>query len=448
MDADIASLQREMMAATKKCPEDIRKVVSRAIGINSRQLAETFYASILQQPRAGFYLSHDLVQKRLMAGVRNWLTDLLQDTRKDAQGTVQRQLEIGDLHARAFVPVSLIMRGFRDLKTRVLEEVEQTRLSREDFAAAARFVASHFDLALAGMMAGHVGSMDRAARSDEALRLLTIGQDAAAEREKQRAALSEWAQGIFFESHLSGVEGHHPHLADSEFGLWFIHRAALLFASFNEYRLIADLIKRIDEVVDGLSLDGPVDQRLAPLREIKTLVDNIGAMLNMLFDQLQLTNEMHDPLTRLLNRRFLIPAISREIAIQEATNGTHPFCAVAFRIQNFAALNAFLGEGPTDQLVRQTASLLFNTSRSSDSVFSMQRDAFFVIRVETRADEAEQFARSIAERFEAMHIEGNGRGAPAQSLLFGVAEFDGHPNPRHLIDRAEEALRKEDRVEA
>lgn len=444
--ADIASFHREMMVATKLCPEAIRKIVFRAVSVSGAHLAEGFYATLLEQPRAGFFLSHELVQQRLLVGVRDWLVDLFQDGRRDAHATVQRQLELGQLHARAQVPIALIMRGFRDLKSRVLAEVEQTRLSREELAAAARFIATLMDVALAAILAGHVGSLERATRSDEALRLLAIGPDAAAERERQRATLAEWAQGIFFDSHMAPQASRHMPLAESEFGLWFVHRAALLFGRSNEYGLIGEIIARIDEVLAGISADGPFERRIASLREVKGLVDRICVLLNLLFDQLQVSNETRDPLTRLLSRRFLIPVIAREIAIQEESR--RPFSAIAFAIRDFAALNTHLGEARTDQLVRQTASLLFNAARSSDSVFSMGRDAFFVIRVESGGEESRRFAKAIAERFAATHIEGNGAAAPALCLLFGIAEFDGHPNPRHLVHRAEEALRNDARVEA
>lgn len=444
--ADIASFHQEMMAATKLCPDSIRKIVFRAVSVSGARLAQCFYATMLEQPRAKFFLSHELVQQRLLAGVRDWLADLFQEGRRDAHATVQRQLELGQIHARAQVPIALIMRGFRDLKSRVLAEVEQTRLSRDELGTAARFIATLMDLALGAILAGHVGSLERAVRSDEALRLLIIGPDVSAERERQRATLAEWAQGTFFDSHLAPHASHRVPLAESEFGLWFVHRAALLFGRSNEYGLISQAITEIDEVLAGISADVPFDRRIVSLREVKGLISRICALLNLLFDQLQASNETRDPLTRLLSRRFLIPVISREISVQEKSR--RPFSAIAFAIRDFAALNTQLGEARTDQLVRQTASLLFNAARSSDSVFSMGRDAFFVIRVESGEEESRSFAKAIAERFAATHIEGAGAAAPALRLRFGIAEFDGHPNPRHLVHRAEEALRNDAPVEA
>jgi diguanylate cyclase len=110
-------------------------------------------------------------------------------------------------------------------------------------------------------------------------------------------------------------------------------------------------------------------------------------------------------------------------------------------IDNFARLRTRLGEAGADIIVRQTAAMLFNAVRSSDSVFSMGCETFLIIRVETNAREAAAFTRELVEGYAATHFEPNGQSILDNSLSVGVVEYDGHPDPRHLIDRAELALR-------
>lgn len=433
---DLLTLQRELTEIYSTTPVSVRNIVSASVKVSAPALVERFYAAMLAQPSARFFLNHDLVRQRLMGAMRDWLVSLFRQGENEAREIIRRQLEVGHVHARSQVPVSLVMQGFRELKKGLYLELERTRLQREQFALAICFVSVKLDLALGVMTAAYIGSSERAVRSDEALRLFSIGQDLAAERERQRATLAEWAQLVFFDTHMADGNRAPAGLAQSEFGLWFFHRAELLFGQSAEYAAIAAEIGRIDEILQALNVEtAPRDL----LREIKQHIDRIASLLNMLFERLQVGSLTKDPLTQLLSRRFLLTAVSREIALQKTS--THPFSLIMFEIDRFSELRTRLGEARSDQLAQQTATLLFNAARSSDSVFGMRREAFLIIRVESDAYEATKFAQGIVERFMALHLEVDGQIVAGHSLSFGLVEYDGHPDPRHLVQRAEEALR-------
>jgi diguanylate cyclase len=143
----------------------------------------------------------------------------------------------------------------------------------------------------------------------------------------------------------------------------------------------------------------------------------------------------------LLNRRYLRAAVSREVALRRRTR--RPFSMIMLEISQFETLRARLGEAGADTVVQQTAAMLLNAVRSSDTVFSMGRETFLIIRVGTDGREAAVFARSIVESYAATHFSVDGQTILENTLNIGVIEYDGHPDPRRLVDQVANALRNE-----
>jgi len=130
----------------------------------------------------------------------------------------------------------------------------------------------------------------------------------------------------------------------------------------------------------------------------------------------------------------------REIEIQKAQR--RPFSLVLFEINKLDQITRELGHAGADSVIQQTASMLFNVARTGDSVFRMGQGTFLIIRVEADARKASTFASSVAERYAATHFTVEGAPFFDNSLTFAVVEYDGHPDPRHTIIRAERALRE------
>jgi diguanylate cyclase len=371
--------------------------------------------------------------------MKRWLETMFPSGAADVDRLMRLQMEAGAAHARIRVPTSLVMFGIRVLRRYLYEHLKFIRLDPGDLARAHAYVSGSLDLALSAMTAAHVANLERNTRSDEALRLYSIGSDLQAERERQRAILAEWAQHVFFssqdEDHAEPTVG----LSHSDFGIWVTHRGGLLFSQFAEFETIVAAIEEVDLIVG--QLDSAVQkERLDLLRRLKSLIDRIGQLLSLLFDRIMDFGSARDPVTHLLSRRFLRPALSREILLQEKV--PHPFCVILFEIGNFDDLRQGFGEASADAIVQNTATMIFNAARSSDSVFNLGRESFLVIRVESNKDEAAAFAREMADAYAATHFNVEGRSILNNSLNFAIVPYDGHPDPRYLIERAESALRQ------
>lgn len=422
----------------------VRNVVSEIIKRTAAELADHFYRTMMAQPGAEFYLEHETVGTKLRQSLKHWLIDVFQRDIKDIESFLRRQMQIGRTHARIKVPERLVSRGARELKHSINASLRTANLSREEFASAVDFVSTVFDLTLDVITHAHISRSERNARSDEAFRLFSLNQNFATERERQRAALSEWAQTLFFEHQIDSNPLPVQSLAQSEFGLWVAHRAILLFERSLEYRRLLTLITDIDDSIEALRTSA-YEERIDRLKQIRNAIGEMNSLVNLLFDNSLNAQNMRDPTTQLLNRRFVDTVISAEINMQKVSR--RPFSILMIEIDRFSELCARLGDEGADTITRRTAQMIFDATRSGDSIFSMGRETFLIVRVEATLAAANRFADEIARRYSSTHFTVNRKSVLECSLNIGVAEYDGHPDPRELINRTQRALweRKTDR---
>ena len=440
-DEDFAQLKVEISTLSSNVPAPVRAMVASTVKHFAVELVDELWADLAHHARVQALFDNEVIARRFQGALSQWLVEIFPKESIDATPFLMRQSEIGSTHARIQIPTSLSMLVARAFKRGIYNNLKHTRLSRDEFVHAALYVSGVIDVATAAITAAHLSGLDRNLRAEDALRQVSIDHDFRAEREKQKASLAEWAQAVFFGSHIAGgADGVLP-LSRSEFGLWFSHRANLLFGRTAEYASIARLVVEADELVRQLRDEADASRREKLLREIRQIVCQVNNLLSVQFSHSFDMGGAKDPLSRLLNRRYLRAAISREVALRRKTS--RPFSMIMLEISQFDTLRARLGEGGADTVVQQTAAMLLNAVRSSDTVFSMGRETFLIIRVGTDAREAATFARGIVQSYAATHFSINGQTVLQNTLKVGVIEYDGHPDPRRLVDKVANALRNE-----
>ncbi len=440
-DEDFTQLKVEISTLSSNVPQSVRAMVASTVKHFAVELVDDLWLDLARHARVQALFDDEVIAGRFRGALSQWLVDVFPKDAVDATTFLMRQSEIGLTHARIQIPTALSMLAARVLKRGIYNSLKHTRLSRDEFVQAALYVPGIIDVAAAAIAAAHISGLDRSLRAEEALRQVSIDHGFRAEREKQKASLAEWAQAVFFGSHIAGeADGSLP-LSRSEFGLWFSHRANLLFGRSAEYASIAQLVAEADEHARQLRDSAEAARSQGHLCEIRQIVSQINNLLSVLFSHSFDVGSARDPLSRLLNRRYLRAAISREVALRRRTS--RPFSVIMLEISQFDGLRARLGEGGADTVVQQTAAMLLNAVRSSDSVFSMGRETFLIIRVGNDAREAAVFARSIVESYAATHFSIDGQTVLQNSLNVGVIEYDGHPDPRRLVDQVANALRNE-----
>lgn len=420
-----------------------RQAVAEVVREYSAEFAQLFYSSFLQDDNAKRFLSHELVAHKLESSLQRWMIGLLGDPNNiDVPRIVAQQQKVGEVHARLMVPIPLVGRGSRLLKDAVTRRLRERDLSREELSLAQQFLGGMFDLALEVMSTAYMHDTRRSVRASEAYRLFTLGQNVATERERQRAALLEWMQSILLRMHYRDEQQPLPAMRSSEFGLWLHHKGQAMFEGTSELASIMQLVSMIDSTtMPALEAVRQQDDMAAVAQEIHSFqerVDNIKYLLNQLFDRAAQLEGGRDPLTQLLNRRFLLTVLARELAL--AKTGVSTFAVLMADLDHFKAINDAYGHDGGDAILCQVAEILLSATRSSDYVFRYGGEEFLVVLVDTDKNAISGVAQKLCQRIENTSFRLPNGDAVNCTISIGAAVFDGHPDPEYIVKRADNAL--------
>lgn len=416
-----------------------RGQVAAVVSDSANELVDAFYSTLLADAEAGPRLSHEIVSTRLHKGMKGWLRGLLCVREQgDIAVLMATQKKVGEVHARVHIPIHLVMAGARILKNEIAQRLRASDLDGMAASIATQYVCNLFDLAIEQMSRAFMRDINRGARNDEAYRLFALGQNISTERERQRAALLEWSQAVLIGLHYRAPEQVLPRLAASEFGLWLQHKGGVLFESAPALGQITEAVARLDDVVLPRLLQGGPESLPDQVRELQELVARIKHLLNGLFDMVAEIESGSDPLTNVLNRRFLPSVIGREILI--ATREHSIFSVLLLDIDHFKAINDSHGHAGGDQVLRQFAEVVHQSCRSSDFVFRYGGEEFLVVLVDTAREAALAAAEKLGAEIRRHAFAIPEAGSLRITASIGVATFDGHPDYAYLIDRADKAL--------
>ena len=412
----------------------------RVMAEQSAQLADRFYSYMMGHPQAKVFLSADVVHERLHASMSRWLQEIFRHPMSDPAAMVAHQRYVGEVHARIQLPIHLVSRGARlikhDVHLALVSEFDDHQLLAKTVSHVGRLM----DLALELMSVSYERSSQREARTDEAYRLFSIGQNVGVERERQRAVLMEWAHEVMLTLHRSTDAVLLPALRQSEFGLWFHHKAVAMFEGDAEVGQILDIIERVDSAVLPLiqpkgSQGGVHDDRVV---ELQFEVDNLKYLLNNLFERHQETENGRDTLTRLFNRRFLPAVVSREIGVSQ--RGGTGFALLLLDLDHFKRVNDEFGHDGGDLVLQQAAMLLMSCVRSGDFAFRYGGEELLVMLVEVTQDAAMRVAEMVRSKLEGSTFSITKGRTVSVTASIGVAMYNGHPDHQYLIKRADAAM--------
>lgn len=424
-----------------------REALHRIAAEHRKRLARTFYDALLQDAAAAAFLDHAVVADRLARSLEKWLLDLFQDCgERTAEGdqsiaVADDQRRIGEVHARVRVSMALVMRGAGLLKREMSALILASDLDEAARVAALIQLNERMDWAISLMSEAYMQGSLRRAQMDEAFRLFAVGQDVTLERESQHSALLDWLQGVLFRLFEAASAEPLAPIANSPFGLWFRHRAGLIFQGMPSLDAIDRNLKRIDgDLLPAIQQarersDGGLSAELAKL---KGAVGEIKFLLNDLFHSVAGIENGRDPLTRLLNRRFLPTILGRETMIAGQTD--MPLTLLLLDLDWFKAINDEWGHAGGDFVLQRVAEAVMDSVRLNDFVFRYGGEEFLITLVETDAEGAVEVADRIRQRLAALTLRLPNGGMPRVTASIGVATYGGHPDFNLMIEAADRAL--------
>lgn len=371
-----------------------------------------------------------------------WISHLLTLNADEAEAFATRQIEVGNMMARIGLPAHAVSRAMRKLKLWFLLYLDRDDIPRDMAIKAMRLLIATIDTSVEIRETSYQTNRDHQSRIEEAYRLHALGQNLAMERERQRAALMEWSQQLMTALYQPGDRPVLSPLCSSDFGLWLTHKARAIFEGAEEIEAIERAMELIDrDLVPQLSATSYADRDLV-IALISRLQDEVTAIkfcLSTLFESRLEIENGRDPLTHLLNRRFLSTVLMREVALQK----THPgngFCMVMLDVDHFKAINDQYGHLAGDTALQNIAATVVACARPSDFVFRYGGEEIALVLVDCDIATAERVATRIRDAIADTPVILADGTELALTASLGVAAFEGDLDYEKLIARADAAV--------
>lgn len=410
----------------------VREAVRTVAQQHAPDLAQRFYADMLQEEGAITFLAHAALRQRLVQSLHRWVLSVFDGSTVDLAQKVAQQVHVGEVHARIDVPVHLVLHGARALKAQLCALLPVPQ-------AASHHAVALVDLCMEIMSQAYARSMERTDRVKDAYRLHAITHNIGTERERQRAALLEWENQLLCELAMERSHVQLPRMAASDFGLWFHHKGEFLFRGAQEAAHIQTAMQDIDHaLLPALEAHDPVQPRQQQLRRMRESVRRINYQLAALFEQHQELDAGRDVLTRLLNRKFLPVVLGKEMAHAQAQN--EAFAVLVVDVDHFKQINDRYGHDSGDRALQQVAEVLQSACRGGDYVFRLGGEEFLLVLVDVGEAQALALAERLRQRVQGELLRLPQERSTEVTVSIGVALYDGYPDYQRMLQRADAAL--------
>ena len=409
----------------------------RFIQAHVENLVTVFYEQMLKEPEAAHFFKDDIIQKRLIDTLRKWLLETFEVALNlQFEQSVKRQQKVGLVHARVGIPSWFIMRGVREIQRKMFELLQQN--SAQNSLLVCSYIVQIMGLSTEIMCRSYEFNTEKSQEIKHNYRLFSAMQDVAVHKDKQRGSLLDWENELMFKI-FSGNSGfYHPMFSKSEFGLWFIHKAAYAFSGSDQVQLVIDRIYQVDALTEQTMKITDKDQLQDLIQQIRELNREIQHLVDQLFQVAEYIESGNDSLTQLLNRRYLNTIVSREINF--ARQNQTPLSLLAFDADYFKNIKDKFGHAAGDLALKFIAEALQRYSKGSDYAFRIGGEEFLLLLVDTDLVRA----MSIAENVRSYIEKGLIRTAQGQQFNFtvsvGCVLYDGHPDYQRFLDAADHAL--------
>jgi diguanylate cyclase (GGDEF)-like protein len=181
------------------------------------------------------------------------------------------------------------------------------------------------------------------------------------------------------------------------------------------------------------------------LRLVQSFASHAAVVLerNVLYDQAERLKKLSitDPLTGLLNRRYLEERLEEEIS--RSSRHARRVSLMMLDIDGFKPYNDTFGHIAGDTLLKLIAESIMNSVRTMDIVSRLGGDEFLVILPETDALLAKQIAERIRSEVERLAVPPRGaeRSVKTATVSIGIACYPSHGDTIEvLLEQVDKAL--------
>lgn len=176
------------------------------------------------------------------------------------------------------------------------------------------------------------------------------------------------------------------------------------------------------------------------MRQATMVADLFALSLSNIYLRERLLDQaIHDPLTKLYNRRFLEETLEREVL--HAKRHQRTICIIMLDIDHFKRFNDTYGHDGGDAVLSTLAEYLRSNTRRSDIACRFGGEEFVIIMPETPLEAARRRAEQLAHGVRSLRVTMQGYELAPITVSMGLAGFPDHgSSPADLIRAADNAL--------
>jgi len=242
-------------------------------------------------------------------------------------------------------------------------------------------------------------------------------------------------------SENTGIEPHSLLVENSEFGQWVRYKLDLYYAGVDEARelktqlaLIGDYFKKATSKCGSAT-----EECRENIYQLNNLVTKASMLVTSLADHANESDHARDPLTRVLNRRYMPAILTQTNKISASINAT--FAILLLDIDDFKKLNDTYGHEFGDTALMELAEIMLASVRINDYVFRYGGEEFLIVLTDVTAEIAMKVSENIRSAIQNHQFQIDS--SPINvTVSVGVAVSDGRQDYHKTINRADKVLYK------
>ena len=435
----IAKLAKQWKLICDDYSVDILNDAVQFIQRHSEILVVEFYKNMMLEKEASYFLSDDIVQNRLTKTLNQWLIESFNaPLQHKFEEVAAKQQMVGKVHARIGIPSWLIMRGIREIEKKIFSLKAESQYAENYTLSMISYIFQILGFSSEIMCRSYEVNIEKNNDIKHSYRLFSAMQDASVQKDKQRSSLLDWENELIFKVFSDTQRFTHPALSKSEFGLWFIHKAAYAFSGSEQVDEIIGRIHEVDLLNNHVLECGRKEQTIALIQQMRSKNREIQHLIDQLFQVAEYIDSGNDALTQLLNRRYLETIVSREIHFSRKNHS--PLSLLAIDADFFKRINDKHGHAAGDLALQFISEVLFESVRGSDYAFRIGGEEFLLLLVDSDLIRAQEIAERIRKRVQDTPIRSSLGSSFNFTVSIGCALYDGHPDYQRFLDAADAAL--------
>ena len=175
------------------------------------------------------------------------------------------------------------------------------------------------------------------------------------------------------------------------------------------------------------------------ITQIKPLAETVAKHISLALANLKLRDNLnylrlHDPLTKLYNRRYLEESLEREI--ERSVQQNLSLGIILLHVDRLETFYDRFGHAIADFMLREIGLFLPSQIRTSDIAGRYGGKEFLILLPETSIDTTQQQAEQLRENILQMNFEYNGQTLDSITISCGVASFPEHGLTAREVVRA------------